>query len=241
MSRQKELIRREFLSRQELLVGTVVGEPRPIRFDGTAPGAGVLFVCDVEIGTNNPLFNVPIKGGSDGGRFFANLGQTVLLRRNLVGRWLVIGPGDRVATPMEVIEYNATTKDIAAQTTIGFSTVIDAFEDYQGSAAMKGNPSITFANEVGNDTITRTVGSFLTEGFSGSDSLIITSPLNSQTVTVSTVITLVMEFGGDPFVDEGPITGVRIGIATSSRWNDGVLSFPSRRIVNGAGQTVSAS
>ncbi len=238
MSRMKELIRREFLSRKEILVGTVIGERRPDRFDGTSPGAGVMVVCDVEIGSNNPLLNVPIKAGADGSRFYAGLGETVLLRRNLGGRYQVVGPGDRVAAEMEIIEYDAVTRDVTVQTQQGFAQVIDPFEFYAGVAALKGNPAITFDNEVGNDTITRTVGSFITDGFAGSDSLIITSPLNSQTITVNSVSTLVMDFGGDPFVDEGPITGVRIGIATSSRWNDGVLTFPSRRIENAAGLTI---
>ncbi len=234
MSREKELIRREFLSRKELLVGTVVGERRPDRFDGTAPGAGVMWVCDVEIGSNNPLLNVPIKAGADGGRFFSGLGQTVLLRRNLLGRYQVVGPGDRVAGQMEIIEYGAVSKDVVVQTQQGFAQVIDPFEFYQGSFAMVGNPSITF----GLNTITRTVGSFTDEGFAGSDSIDISSPLNSQTLTVSSVTALVMTFGGSPFVVEGPITGVRIGIATTSRWNDGVLTFPSRRIENAAGLTI---
>ncbi len=241
MSRDKELIRREFLSRKELLVGTVIGEQRAARFDGTAPGAGVMWVCDVEIGSNNPLFNVPVKAGAHGGRFFAGLGQTVVLRRSLTGRYQVIGPGDRVSTQMEIIEYNAVAKDVAVQTQLGFQQVVDPFEVYQGLSAMLGNPSITFANEVGNDTITRGTGSFVDEGFVATNSLVITSPLNSQTATVAVVGALELQFGGDPFVDEGPITGVRIGIDTSSRWNDGVLSFPSRRIVNAAGITISAS
>ena len=148
MSRDKELIRREFLSRKELLVGTVIGEQRAARFDGTAPGAGVMWVCDVEIGSNNPLFNVPVKAGAHGGRFFAGLGQTVVLRRSLTGRYQVIGPGDRVSTQMEIIEYNAVAKDVAVQTQLGFQQVVDPFEVYQGLSAMLGNPSITFANEV---------------------------------------------------------------------------------------------
>ncbi len=234
MSREKELIRREFLSRKELLVGTVIGSRRPDRFDGTSPGAGVMWLCDVEIGSNNPLLNVPIKSGADGGRFYANAGQTVLLRRNLLGRFQVVGPGDRVAAQMEVIEYGAVSKDIVVQTQQGFTEVVDAFEFYQGPAAMLGNPSITFTL----NTIARTVGSFTDEGFAGSDSIDISSPLNSQTLTVSSVTALLMTFGGTPFVVEGPITGVRIGIATTSRWNDGVLTFPSRRIENAAGLTI---
>ncbi len=239
MSRETELIRREFLARQEFLVGTVIGEPRPTRFDGVAPGAGVLLVCDVDIGSNNPLLNVPIKSAGDGSHFYAGLTNTVLLRRNLLGRFQVVGPGDRANGFNETIEYNAVAKDIAVQTTGGFEVVVDAFEEYQGDNAMKGNPDITFSNEAGNDTLARDAGSFLDDGLAATDSIIITgSPLNSQTITITIAGALQLEFSGNPFVDEGPLDGIRIGLAATSRWNDGVLTFPSRRIENAAGFTI---
>jgi hypothetical protein len=241
MSREKELIRREFLSRKEMLVGTIIGAARADRFDGVAPGAGVMWVCDVEIGSNNPLFNVPIKGGSHLGRDFASLGQTVLLRRNLLGRYQVVGPGDRAAAPLNTIEYDLVTQDVAATTSRGFATVQDPFEFYQGPRAMKGNPSVTFASNPGDDTLARATGSFIADGFLSGDSVIITSPLNSQSITIALVAAGQLNFTGNPFVDEGPITSVTVGVAGTSRWNDGVTPWPSRRILDADGNTVSAS
>ncbi len=241
MSRETELIRREFLAKKEFLVGTVVGAKRPVRFDGTAPGAAVVWVCDVEIGSNNPLLNVPIKGGSDGGRFFAELGNIVLLRRNLLGRYQVMGPGDRCAGERATTEYNLVTQDVAASSRRGFSIFIDPFEFYQGPTAMLGNPSVTFTNTGGNDTLDRSTGSFVDDGFLAGQSVrVANSPLNAGLYTILTVTIGTLDFAGDPFVDEGPISGVTMGVAGSSRWN-GLSGFPSKRIIDAAGNTIQPS
>ena len=241
MSRQVDLIRREFLNRKELLVGTVIGAPRATRFDGTAPGAGVMWVCDVEVGGTKPLLNVPVKAGSDGSRFYANLGSAVVLRRNLAGRYQVIGPGDRAAGELEIIEYDLVTQDVVTQSSQGFSKVVDPFEFYQGPISMRGNPAVTFTNTGGNDTMDRDAGDFTADGFLAAQSVVITSPLNAQTLTIANVSASQVDFAGDPFVDEGPITSVRMGVAGTSRWNDGVTSFPSRRIVDTDGNTITPS
>lgn len=241
MTREVDQIRREFLNRKELLVGTVIGSARARRFDGTAPGAGVMWVCDVEMGGTRPLLNVPIKAGSDGGRFFANLGSAVVLRRNLAGRFQVIGPGDRAAGEMEIIEYDLVTTAVVTQSSQGFAQVVDPFEFYQGPTAMKGNPNVTFANTGGNDTMDRDAGSFVADGFVAAQSVKITSPLNSATLTLATVGVGQVDFVGDPFVNEGPIDRVRMGVVGTSRWNDGATSFPSRRIEDADGNTITPS
>jgi hypothetical protein len=66
----------------------------------------------------------------------------------------------------------------------------------------------------------------------------VTSPLNSGTYTIGTASALVLTFVGDPFVDEGPILKVSMGVPTTSFWNDGVAGFPSRRIVDADGNTI---
>lgn len=241
MSREKELIRREFLAKKELLVGTVIGAKRPVRFDGTAPGAGVIWVCDVEIGSNNPLLNVPIKGGGDGGRFFAELGNVVLLRRNLLGRYQVVGPGDRCAGELATTEYNLVTQDVAATSQRGFSQVIDPYEFYMGPTAMKGNPSVTFAANPGDDTLDRATGSFVTDGFLAGQSVRAFSPLNAGVYTIGTVAVAQLVFFGDVFAaDEGPIKSVTLGVVGTSFWNQ-LVSYPSKRIVDAQGNTIAPS
>jgi hypothetical protein len=241
MSREKQLIRREFLARKELLVGTVIGSIRPDRFDDDQPGAGVMWVVDIEIGSNRPLLNVPVKSAGDGGRFYANLGQTVLLRRSLLGRYMVVGPGDRVSGQLTTTEYDLTTEGAVASSALGFSAQVDPFEFYMGARSMKGNPSVTFDNQVGDDRLDRATGSFTDDGFLPGQSVRITSPLNTGTFSINTVGALTLSFIGDPFVDEGPLTGVRIGVTGTSRWSNGVDGFPSRRILNAQGVRITPS
>ncbi len=240
MSREIQLIRREFLSKKEFLVGTVVGSKRPIRFDGVAPGAAVVWVCDVEIGSNNPLFNVPIKAGTNGDRFYAELGNVVLLRRNLLGRYQCVGPGDRCAGELGTTFYNLVTQDIAATSRRGFSQFIDPYEFYMGLTAMKGNPLVTFTNTGGSDTLDRASGSFVADGFLSGQSIRINSPLNAQVITILTVSIGTLTFTGDPFVDEGPISSVTLGVVGTSFWNQ-LVSYPSKRIIDAAGNTVQPS
>jgi hypothetical protein len=87
------LIKREIKGRQQFIVGKILSLPSLVNFEVTAAPR---WVVDVDIGANRPLRRVPIKGGSDGQRFYANLGQTVLLRRNAFGRYEVVSQGDRV-------------------------------------------------------------------------------------------------------------------------------------------------
>jgi len=239
VSRLTQLIHREMRARSELLVGTVVGELRPVRFDDDQVGAGVMWVVDVEIGSNRPLFSVPVKAGSDGGRFFANLGQTVLLRRNLLGRWQVVGPGDRRHGVRTTTEYDLTTGAAMGSAQDGSTIVIDPFEYYQGDQAMLGNPVVTFSREVGNDLIVRATGDFTAEGFAVSDSIVIGgTQVNDGTQTIAAVSALQIEIAGDVLFDEGPVDGVTIIVAGTSRWNNGLDGFPSKRIVDGDGNTI---
>lgn len=104
--RDQQLIRREMRTQGDR-VGTIISEMTITDFDGN--GAGV-FSADVEIGSNNFLKGLPVKA-NNGGRNYASLGQTVLIRRNAQGRYEVVGPGDRLSTAVEEVGY-----DLAAQT-----------------------------------------------------------------------------------------------------------------------------
>lgn len=239
MSREIELIRRELANKFQLKVGTVIGAVRAVRFDGAAPGAGVMWVCDLEIGSNRPLLSVPVKAGADGSRFYANLGQTVLLRRNLNGRFQVVGPGDTVAAQQQTKEYNLDTQALVTTTQLGFAQQVDPFEFYQGLGSMRGNPNVTFDQTGGNDLITRDAGSWIADGFIAAQTIKITGTLNNNgTLTILLVGALQLDFAGDVLTDEGPLNGVRIGTPGNSRWNDGATPFPSRRILDAAGNEI---
>lgn len=114
-SNLKRLIRREVGTQKETIVGTVLTTARITDFDSL--GSGV-FVVDVEVGSNNYLANVPVKANKD--RFYAQVGQTVLLRRNAQGRYEVTAPGDRVATPVTERGYDLTDGSQQSTQDIGF-------------------------------------------------------------------------------------------------------------------------
>lgn len=130
----KNVVRREVDRQRETIVATVISDMSMTDFDGA--GAGT-WVVDVEIGSNNYLRNLPVK--SNRNRFYAQRGQTVLLRRNAQGRYEVIQPGDRLAAPVERIEYDLETQVGGAAVDIGFSFEVvpyDFYETLDGSAPL---------------------------------------------------------------------------------------------------------
>jgi hypothetical protein len=243
MSRNRDLIQREIASREPLMVGTIVGGRRLTRFDGTGPGAGIMFVCDVEVGSNRPLLNVPIKSAGDGSRFYALDGQVVLLRRNLLGRWQVVGPGDRANSRKTTKNFNLVTQaQVGGDELLGTARVVDPFEHYAGETSMKGAPLLTFLI-AGNDTITRDSGSWIDDNFVGNEVLRIgRGSANVGTYTVITIGATELIMAGTAFVaNETDIAKVTVGQVATSRWNDGALTFPSIRVVDGTGNTVTPS
>lgn len=109
------LMRREIKNLKDVLTGTVISELRLLDFDGNNSG---VWVCDVEIGSNNYLKDVPVKALSN--RFHAQLGQTVALQKNAQGRFEVIGPGLRVSKPVTTKYYNLATQIAGASIDTGF-------------------------------------------------------------------------------------------------------------------------
>jgi hypothetical protein len=122
----QRLVRREIKNMQENIVGTVISELRLIDFDGNSSG---VWVCDVEIGSNHYLQDIPVKALSN--RFHAQLGQSVLLRKNARGRYEVIGPGDRITKPLRRIGYNLATQVAGTPIDVGFTFDRVPFSYYQ--------------------------------------------------------------------------------------------------------------
>ncbi len=128
MSTLQRLIRREARTQQETLVGRALDSPRLVDFDTNSIG---VWVQDVEIGSNRPLRDVPIKAGGSGNRFFAQRGQTVLLRRSAQGRYEVIGPGDRDKGEVVETTFDLTTSASTGATNFGFTTQCFELDDYE--------------------------------------------------------------------------------------------------------------
>lgn len=136
MTSQRDFIKREIRARNETINGTVVSPPKLRYFSvgSTAP----VWVADVAIGAARVLRNVPIKAGSDGSRFFADLGQVVLLRRNMLEKFQIIGPGDRKAATAVKKTYTIGTPTPIATTNVGFSILVRPFSFYQGGLIVPG-------------------------------------------------------------------------------------------------------
>lgn len=131
----KGAVRREVLARREAIVGRVVSHLRLTTFDGS-PGGGPTWVVDVDAGDGRRVLrDVPVKAGADGARFYAQLGQSVLLRRNAAGRFDVVGPADRVPAPAVAKEYDPATGAEVSSATEGLTTTVEPFTHLQGTGA----------------------------------------------------------------------------------------------------------
>lgn len=134
----KVVIRREIRARRDL-VGTVFSQRVLKSFNA---GAAPVWVCSVNIGGNRILKNVPIKGAGTGERFYAELGQAVLLRRNTQGRYDIVGPSDKLSTIAVKKTYNVGAAAVVATTIEGFQISREPFEFYEGDQAQAPGTSL---------------------------------------------------------------------------------------------------
>jgi hypothetical protein len=235
----RELIRQEIISREQTIVGKVVRGKRIVEFDGSAP----VWVVDVDIGAEKLLKKVPVKGGSTLKRSYVDVGQTVTLRRNALGRFDVVGPGDRVAGVTKTKSYDYATGTPTVLPDIGFGYQIESFDYYQGPRNLMsgiGVETVQFALVGGgNDTLTRSgPGSWTTDGFVATKYLFVSGSVsnNGSFGPILIASATVLQFGGDVFVNEGPTVGISVGWGT--RWNDSVTPFPVRTTRDAQGNVI---
>jgi len=215
MSTLQALIKREAASRESVRIVTVIGDLRMKEMSPstTAP----MWVTDIEFGSGRAMKNVPVQSAG-GSMLYARRGASVQLRKSTLGRWQVIGPGDVRSGVMVTKRYNIGTQtQTGADENTGFTFRQEPFEFYKGPQAMKGNPQITFADLGGLDTITRDVGSWITDGFEIGDDVTIQRTVDNDyddgsPIAVNDVSALVLEFAGNPFIDEVVADGGTIGI-----------------------------
>lgn len=125
----QQLISRDIRARQEIRRGTVLSAPRRLNFDPSAITSNV-YVVDVDLGGRRPIRNVPVKSVSGiGGRAYALPGKAVEIQRNAGGRWIVIGPADRVTSTGTVTVLDEAAGTTSVGVPIGF-TSIPRFFDY---------------------------------------------------------------------------------------------------------------
>ena len=233
----RELIRQEIIAREQTIVGKVVRGKRLVEFDGSHP----VWVVDVDIGAEKLLKKVPVKGGSTLKRSYADVGQTVTLRRNALGRFDVVSPGDRVAGITKTKSYDYSTGTPTVLPDIGFGYQIESYDYYQGPRnVMAAGETVTFLLVgLGNDTLTRSgPGSWVTDGFSATKYIIVSGSVSndgSYGPIVSASAT-VLQFAGDVFANEGPVGSVIVGWGT--RWKDTVTPYPARTTRDAQGNLI---
>ncbi len=136
----RHIIRKEIRARRDL-TGTVLQQRELVSFE--VGGGAPVWVARVDIGTNRPLDNVLIKGGSSGVRFFAERGQSVLLRLDAQGRYYIVGPAARLTGATVKKTYALGVATPATSATLGFQFIRDPFEFYENI----GNPGASRWND----------------------------------------------------------------------------------------------
>lgn len=234
----RRLIRQEIIARQQTIIGKVLSQR--VRKDYDA-GGGPVWVVDVDVGGERIMRDVLVKGGSDGTTRYADRGQTVALRRNSLGRFDVIGPGDKVIGTTVVIDYVvATGIDNGTGVDFGFSHIARPYSFYRGPTVfVSGAPNFTFTLVGGgNDTLFRSAGSWMTDGFVAGKWIFISGSASNNGAfgPILTPSASTLYFAGDVFSNEGPTAAPIIG--HTSRWMDGVNGYPKIAIIDAQGNEV---
>lgn len=162
MSEVKQLITREIKAVQEQLRGRVVSPPKQANFD--VIGAGEFaWMVDVDVGSDQQLLrDVPIKINGPKARFYAAVDSPVFLAKDSQGRYQVIGPADKAPEQGTLCLLDEDAGTVSPAGNIGFRTVRQAFEFYQGPTpptpgtslwndGVHGFPEITVLDAAGNE------------------------------------------------------------------------------------------
>lgn len=129
---QKQLIRRELKAARERIRGRVIGDPYPLAFDPSGSNFPVFVAPGVDTGGVRLLERVPIKINGPQARLYARNGSPVFLEKDAQGRYQIVGPADRAPQAGSLKTINEDTDVTTAANGVGFTTVREAFEYYQG-------------------------------------------------------------------------------------------------------------
>jgi hypothetical protein len=234
----RRMIRQEIIAREPEIVGKVLQSRSLMEFDGSSGGSPV-WVVDVDIGGDKILKNVPVKGGSGMRRAYANIGQTVMLRRNALGRFDIVSPGDRVAGISKGNSYDLTTGAATAQPDQGFVVGAEPYSFYQGPEVIA-DPAETMQFALvggGNDTLTRSgPGSWTLQGFVAPKWILVAGSVSNDGYygPIVAASATILQFAGDVFVNEGPSVGITVG--HTSLWTQ--ANYPARSTRNAQGEIV---
>ncbi len=167
MSASEVVRERERKDATEERRATVLTEIRLLEMD-VAGGNYPVNVVDVNIGGRNsrPVKDVIVKSTTGlGGRAYAARGQSIIIRRNQGGRWVAIGPADRVRLTGTVQFLDEDIDGAAGETTgngVGFTTRRAPYSYYKGDLpgtpgsgryGNKGYPKSLVLDSEGNEVV----------------------------------------------------------------------------------------
>lgn len=133
----RDFMKREVRSRSETITGSVLTRPKLKDFGA---GSSPVWVVDVAIGSNRHLRNVPVKA-VNGSRRYADHGQVVVVKRQVSGKFQVIGAGDRKISTTVVKTYIIGVSVPTTTANEGQTTVRRPFSFYQGGLITPGTPN----------------------------------------------------------------------------------------------------
>lgn len=242
----RRLAREEIRARRDR-VGKVLSTRRILDFSTSTP----VWVVNVDVGGERVLRDVPVKAFGALQRTYAVPGQSVNLKRNTQGRYDVVGPADAVVGTTVAMDVDLDTQTGSPGTDFGFSPVVRPHTFYQGPVRLRGNPNLTFDQvPAGNDTLVRSAGSWVDDGFQVGDDIEVGGSLFNDTqgdlgapYTVAAISTTTnpddaLEFAGDVLTDEGPSNDIFVALSGGALWNDGVNGYPKTSIVDAQGNEV---
>lgn len=133
MNPTQELIRRERRTQEETRRATVISDLVLIPYNTSGLRSRV-WVVDVDIGDEQPIRGVIVMSQTGtGGRAYARLGKAVIIRRNVGGRWVCVGPSDRTSSTGNIQILTESTGAATAPTPgIGLQTRRRTFDFYAG-------------------------------------------------------------------------------------------------------------
>lgn len=132
MNPEQQLINRTISARDEILRATVLSEPVLTPFDTAGLRARMWLISVNVSGVSRPIEGVIVQSQTGtGGRQYARVGKPVLIKRNAKGRWLCIGPSDRI-TGVGNVQFLDESSEVGSAPTPGEGFTFDRvpFEFY---------------------------------------------------------------------------------------------------------------
>lgn len=133
MSNLKRLISREIRAQaiNRRIRGKILTPPAPLNFDFTG-AQDLTFVCDVDVGGEQPLRNVVVKINGPKARFYAQPGSPVYLDTDASGRFQVVAPADRAPEQGTLQTLDEDAESFTPAGNVGLSLVREAYDWYAG-------------------------------------------------------------------------------------------------------------